>query len=630
MKKLLMLLLSVVLAFSAVACGGDPVDNSGKSVLRIITSNNGTGSIGMLAMAKKFEEAFADKEYADGKKGVKVDVELSETAPSVQNMKTEAYHIYDNPYKVFADQAGGGDFLNLNEIFTTTIPGEEKTIEDKMPEVTKNLYRYTSSKHGEGYYLAPSGGFLGGLTYDKYLFDNNAYYFASPLASSSETDMVWSEILGREFKMAFAVSSEYETAINSPSDWSTWNSNKYLSCGPDGVYCTYDDGMPSSLEELIVLCEKINSDGIYPFCVSGKYPENHFYSEDGLTNSLFGENYAASFTFECDDWEVVTGYDKTQELWGMSGEPVPTTATVAVNDQTGYYISWSKAKYYTTAFWKLAAKNKWYNNSYSTGKDHIAAQADFIQSGFDKKRQPAAIMIEASYWINESQERLNFLNFDKMKYKDKDKNVLTGKDREGQLFWMSMPRQIEGTVTEGNGTKENFMFLASPGGAGSVANARYKDDAEGYEMIKDWYLFTHSDEMLTFMTAQTGTVMFLDYEIDASSDLYDDEPFYRDLLTRYKNGNISNHITDNEIFTRNLDLFADFGWKNSWHGLGSDRGLDLHTAFTQGNYTVPKAFEERMLSYSAWGPICSTDQNGMPAQIGKDIYTGLEVVYTKF
>jgi hypothetical protein len=35
----------------------------------------------------------------------------------------------------------------------------------------------------------------------------------------------------------------------------------------------------------------------------------------------------------------------------------------------------------------------------------------------------------------------------------------TGLEREKEIKWLSMPRQIHGTVTEGNGTVETFMYL---------------------------------------------------------------------------------------------------------------------------------------------------------------------------
>ena len=101
MKKLLMLLLSVVIAFSAVACGGEGGGGTGKeSVIRIVAANNGVGVLGVQGVAKAFEEAYANKSYADGKMGVKVDIDVKNDAPSVSNIKTEAYHYGSNGEKI--------------------------------------------------------------------------------------------------------------------------------------------------------------------------------------------------------------------------------------------------------------------------------------------------------------------------------------------------------------------------------------------------------------------------------------------------------------------------------------------------------------------------------------------------
>ena len=601
----------------------------GPSYFFIATTNSGKDSDGIYELARRFEEKFKDYSFAEGKKGVIVDIEAKGLV-DVTSMAQEVYHAYINPYSVSNTMIGSGEFLNVDEFYKITIPGEDKTIEDKIPENYRPKLQGTSAKWGSGYYFAPGVSYLGGISYDKYLFDTEGYYFTSPIADAGETTLFWSDTLQKEFKMAFNVSEDYETAIDSPRDWSTWNSNKYLSCGPDGVYGTYDDGMPSSLEELIVLCERINDDGIYPFCVSGRYPKNHFYSEEGLINSLLGpKNMYTMKTFESEAFEIVTGYQDNTELWGMSGEPVPKTATVEINEYSGYYTTWSTARYYSTAFWKLAAKNKWHYNSDSS-EGAIAAQADFISSGYDKNDPNVAMMIETSCWINESQERLNFLNFEKRKFKDSDKNVVSGKDREGQIFWMSLPRQIHGTVAEGQGTVETFMYL--DGGSNNVFNARCANDPEALEMIKQWLLLFYSDESLQFLTASTGCPILIDYDKDLDSSNYDSEPFYKDLFKRMENGVAisSNDAPSGGLYDKYPDIFSDHGWGSCWTGLGSDRGLDLHTAFVQGRYTVPKAFEERMITYYDWGPLSAIDQNSIPPKIGKDIYTGVDVVYTKF
>ena len=223
---------------------------------------------------------------------------------------------------------------------------------------------------------------MGGLTYDKNCFDEYGFYFLAP--DQDEYVDFYCELTDQDVRFADPGSPLFieATAGKGYDNWDGWNSNRYLSCGPDGIYGTYDDGMPSSLEELVVLCDYMKNNSVTPFVLSGKYPDNHAYCTDGLINSLLGpENMYTMKTFESDAFEIVTGYQKGSQLWGMVSTEIPTTAVVPVTETSGYYAGWSTARYYTAAFFKLAYEQNWYTDAVKRDTSHIEAQAEFIFSG---------------------------------------------------------------------------------------------------------------------------------------------------------------------------------------------------------------------------------------------------------
>ncbi len=599
-----MLLLSVIMAFgatfSAVGCGGEELRDD-ISYFNIIAPNNGNGIRGIVALAQKFQDANTETEFAEGKKGVIVTVEKYPGVVPVTNIRTEGYHVYINPYSVNNSMISSGDFLNVDSIVKETIPGEERSLHDKIPDSSRSTFQGESKAYGEGYYFTPALAYMGGLSYDKHLFDEKGFYFLAP-GQEGEGEYFPSDITGKEVYFAFIGSDLYEEAINADDDWNGWNSNQYLSSGPDGVYGTHDDGMPSTLEELVILCEYMKTCSVAPFVLSGKYPDNHGYVTDGMINALLGteENMKAMKSMVADNFEIVTGYESSS-LWGLSDAPVPKTAKVPITESQGYYTTWSAARYYTTAFWKLAVNKKWFSKTVSGDTSHIDAQADFIFSGYDKNRDRSAFMIEASYWFNESTERNNFEDFDKMNYE------VDALEREKQIKWYSIPRVINGTVYDGTftdeqGTPEAFMFLGA--GGISLYNAVYANDPEALAMIRAWILFFYSDENQTYWAVSTGNDSILDLGDSFNADSFNDRPFYKDLFTRMGKGTVIKPIHSCKTAIDYPDLFLHHGWDSCWTDLASSGECNLYTAFTTGQYGgVKNCFEAKLLERGTWGGI---------------------------
>ena len=632
-----MLLLSVIIAFSAVACGGGG-GQGGKSVMFIKSPASGTGVDGLKEVIDLFEKKFADYSFAPGKTGIEVELDAKGSVVTVDSIATDGVHCYIQPYGVDGIGMAKGEWLCLDEIFKMENPYDNgKTIESKIGTFMRERISGVASNLNDGkkgYYLAPNVGFYGGLTYDKRVFDEKGLYFVNP----SEVDVIpyYSyEIMGeKEYLFVEPNSDAYEEAVY--ADDGSWNSNHYLTCGPDGIYETYDDGMPSSLEELVVVCDYMNEEhNVKPFVLAGKATtiKNQFSCESPMINSLLGEAGQETIrTFEGEDFPVVTGYQKNTELWGMANVQLPIVEYVDVTESHGYYTTWSVARYYTTAFWNLAVKRGWYTNTVTKNKDHLEAEADLIFSGFEtQERDRGAFMCDASYWVTESRETGNFIDFAKYEYKDsRTGKAITAEERENDFTWLSLPRVIEGQVTEGNGTDEIIMRLTR--NLGDVYNAMYskEDFPEDYEIIKQWLLFFYSDEIMNLFTAYSGALTFLmDYEIDTESEAFNGRPFAKKFFERFENAIISADESLTPTFFNYPDTFYFHYWDDCWTGVAGERASNFYMAFKTGGYTVHKAFEERLLEKTHWEgyyqaegadgipPTAATGSNGKPVEFTK-------------
>ncbi len=259
MKKFLTLLMCFVLLMtSAMAVGcpqPGPGPNGEKTVIRVFHSNGGTGTQWLRNLEKRFEEDFADKEYATGKKGV--DVKVSEDlGDNVDNIASDATDVFFLKRKSAVSLAIKGEVLDLTEWISEDSDvrnGEPISILDKMDEASIKKQSY-----GSGIYAIPTEFYLEGVSYDVEMFDNECLYIAAAgdtAYSTPYTAEEYVESLGEDATVRFI---NYDTAPKS--------------LGPDGKPNTSDDGLPSSVSEWLVLCHYMkNVCGIAPMSVSGKY-----------------------------------------------------------------------------------------------------------------------------------------------------------------------------------------------------------------------------------------------------------------------------------------------------------------------------------------------------------------------
>ncbi len=549
-KRSVSLLLAALCASSLVACGSQ--GGSGEeTVISVLNFGGGVGEEWLKKAAERFQELKADESYESGKTGVFIDY-ISQQSINTSNMDSDGYNIYFNQSTTSARSlAQQGFLMDISDIVTGSMEeyGESGTIEDKIAENYRIMCRGTDNK----YYALPHYEFYPGLTYDVELFDNYDLYFAA----SGEQN----------------VSTEFGSAAF------ITDANTTKSVGPDGKANTYDDGLPSSLKELLILCSYMSELGITPFALSGANPNYINYLVGGLWASLARyEEMECNYSFN-GTVDVVAGISETDALFPNSDtnyikKPIVESKTISEKD--GYLAYNSAARYYAISFVDIAVNKGWFTLTSTQGSTHVEEQKYFIFNGKkigNKSVEKIGMLIEGSYWYNESDSVGNFTNYFKQNKTD-----------ERKLCWMSLPTSLDTTVqNETQGSKPTLIETAS---AFTYINANIKGNEGLTKACKDFVKFLYSDKELSYFTQSTGVAKAISYKTENVENM---NYYKRTLAEIRENANILYMGYNNPTFLGGFATFSlntggqMFKYGSSFNCLTPMRnGTHAYTIFEHG------------------------------------------------
>ena len=626
LTKILAIVMCAVVSFGATACsttpppgGGGGISNwappAGTPTLVMRVSGGGLGTQIYQQEAKRFYEwtvAQGKDYYNNGTKGAWVQVKSTGSGLSTgidQTVLSEDIHFvstgtYNSQMNNYAQY-----LANIDDIVRSTIPGESKTILDKIPQHERWEYSIkdenSTNADKREYYGVPGSGTYAGLSYDKDLFDDNGLYFAKPDVVIGETER------------------EIESSIIYPADdplygglyvMTSVDENK--SVGPNGVPGDGDDGLPSSLFELIVLCEQIDNlpGGVAPFTVSEaqSWYINSF--ADALYASLLGEqnmNAINSFVTGGDGMEIVVGFEDENLFSGVDiGLKKPKAVKVNTNLQTGYYTTWSLDKYYTYAFLALMEKEGWYLNSPET---HTTIQKEFILGKKTGVRR-SAMLVEQSYWYNESTDVGNFRDW-----------RIESNNAPREIRWMPLPVNIATMVTGETGVANNGfnestagekMVLCETGTGFWGVNKRYEEDKTVMEIVKDYILFCFTNDNLAKAYAQTGFKRIA-VETQMNASYYANADSYKKAYFELtKDAVIAYASADNFIYRNTVNYFQRSS-NSKFFAEGPEGGTSVRDAITKNKFTPADrvinplaAFKGKMFNKTDWDGFYSAEYPG--------------------
>ena len=566
MKKIFSGILCALLAFGMVACGGSgnnsgssvPADLDTKTVIKVQNFPGGIGSNWLYKAAERFQEQYKNEHFEDGKTGVYVDITPEQ--PNSSTLSTSAYHIIiDDRYSNIYELAQSGSIIKLDDLVTEK-GSDGKSIEDRIYASNRESLKGADG----GYYALPHYEWFPGLSYDKDNFDKNNWYIAKDAENG--------KLIENEYGSLYLIKS----------------ASAKKSCGPDGKFNTDDDGLPSSLEELLILSGELKKKtGAGPFTVTGSNLYYTNYLVEGLWASLAGsEELKAVYGFN-GSVDVVTGYTDENLFKGIDYIKKPIVTKTTITDKNGNLALKSAARYYATAFIEILHKEGFFSDI-SSSVSHTGAQKNFINGGV-RTNTVRAFLVDGSYWYNESVDQGNF----------KDYTTMTGKTARGVRF-MSLPVTATGSVTPSEtATKPS---LIDNGIAYAYINARYSDKTDIVKACKTFLKFLYSDAELKEFTALTGVTRPLTYSLTEAQ--YNKLPEYQQkVYDLSRNSDILYFGSENPIFKNNQQTFKIHFSSQIMNPTINNTQYKSYYEAIKGGSTSKKVFEATVITDEVWNNI---------------------------
>lgn len=461
--------------------------------------------------ADRFAAEKANEPYESGKKGVKVEISTNKDSDYTSSIPDYDILMDENEANIY-DMQTRGYLADIDDL----VKGLQSKIEPQL------LPKF---KGADGkYYGLPHYSYDVSISYNVDLFKTENLYIAAP----GEESVV-------NYKSSLLPASS--AGVNF-----VFNENTKKSCGPNGIPNDYDDGLPSSLEEFIVLCDYIkNKKQINPFSISDiNGGANYaFMLIESLWAGMVGTDAmkATNCNFTDAEVEVVKegalSYDGTLLNTGIK---MPKTETVVLSDDNGYRMYDMSARYYALSFLELAKNKGWFKNQQMT---NTKAQEFFVLGNYNANdNDRCAMLVDSTFWYGEAVSGGTLTKY---------KSLSGGK--EANVSMMPMPVQLTGQVTEGNGKKPTVIDTS----ATVFVNKRVEKNEGLFRAVKEFIEFLYSDAELKAFTETSKLTMNLKYDYDKSSL----GNFYAGVLEIEKTaGDKVYAASDNIKFSKNRSSFS--------------------------------------------------------------------------
>lgn len=571
-QKIICTVLAVMMGGFVAACGPESNKGTGDAtVIQIMNYGGGVGRKWLDEACARFSEANKTISFEEGKTGVEFKIEHN-ISTGVATMKSAGYNIYiDQGTGSISNLVRQGSLLNINDVVSSEVDG--KTIGSKIEDIALK-----GCKGDDGnYYALPAYTYYPGVNYDRDLFVRQNLFFAAP----EETKIVkfTSKLTGKTYNFVK-------------------NATAKKSCGIDGKYSDKvdepgcDDGLPTSVEELIVLCERMKKIGVTPFT----YPGGHTHYVGNLLSSMWaslgGYEQTRAWYDYTGEVDVLTGYLNENLFSGIDYIKNPLYEKKTVTEKEGYYASQTIGRYYALSFMEIATREGWFSKASTTGSvTHVDNQTKFVWSDY-QGNEAIGMLVEGSYWYSEAVNNLVFQDF----------YEYNPEVTERRLSIMPMPVLVYGTVAENEGKNytlwdqaDSFIFI----------NSNISAKTGLVKACKEFIKFLCTDSELSHFTGCTGVVKgHYQYSLE-DSDYNKMEYYQKSVYNTALGGNakIIFSAAENETFNGNKSYFRITTGSGIMMPVIDGKTYPTFVDAFRAGKTASQAFEQTRLDADAWSGI---------------------------
>lgn len=386
--KLIVSVTAMVMSASVLtACGGGIgglfPDNNGPSIssdkvqIYVGSFDGGYGQEFIRAWGAEFEKLNADREFTLPNGEKKVGVEVIPNVSSDYGAQVTSTIASSNDEIIFAEafdynaMRNSGLAVDITDIMKAVSPYDGKTIASKMTADQIKFYAEDGKFYGLPQYESHYN-----LYYDVDLFEQNGYFFAKD---------------GNLIKTNYKLAEE----------------QKNLSDGPDGLSDTYDDGLPATMDQFFVLCDKMVTDNVIPVTYAGslQFYYNQFLMSVWANCSGYNNMYL-NYTYDGMATDIVTS---------ISADGSVNTTSLKITPENGYMLQKQAGKYYALKFTERlfdGTKNYLSDKCNDNAVTHIDNQDAFLKSRFSSgggTTKPIAMTIDGAWWYNEAAETMKLM-----------------------------------------------------------------------------------------------------------------------------------------------------------------------------------------------------------------------------
>lgn len=464
----------------------------------------------LINVKNRFEEAYKDYSFKNGKKGVQILIDNSNyntgkaIITTISGSRNNVFFAKDAYYYEFVDK---GLIADITDIVTQDLGlyGETGvTIEDKLLPQHKAFYKTTDNK----YYAIPHYSTYNGIMYDVDLFETKKFYFAANESVDANT-------------------TPYNTDIDNGNNGFIFEKDDKKSNGPDGKPNTYDDGLPATYEEFFILCSCIAHSNHAPIIWSGEYRNDYI---QNLCQAL-ATDYEGKIQTELHYGFNATANNLVKSI--SDNGTVVFDIPKGIYSNNGYELSRSAGKYYALDFYqKLSSNPAFYlNKNYNITLSPKMAYEDFLFSspeGFE----PIAMICEDITW-----ERRATSSFEDIAIEYGDEYSKHNR----RIGIMPLPKATKDQIGK------TFTVLDTANSLGFI-NANC--DPDELALSKAFLQFCYTDVSLKDFTLTTSVPKALDYEL-TDNELSQMSYFGKSVWNVRENCDVVYPLSTNPFFMEN-------------------------------------------------------------------------------